>query len=1085
MDHKSWLWRKKSLDKTIVSAERVAVPLRRTEKEICILPTPHEGGPERPVKNLNEKLASVLLDCHAKDNLVTKHAKGAQEAETGWEKEAAVCQKQEPDEALMQGTTANEQVACSNAALKECIQQLCTVREEQEQRIRDATMKTSREYEKAQKKLVDELEETSKQLAKLAIENAHLSKALIATEKVVEDLQKHKSRADAEFNVLMVRLDSVEKENTYVKYEFHILEKELEIRNEEIEYRRRSADAAHNQNLESTKKIVELEAECQRLRLLTQKRLPGPAALANVKSEADMLGRDRKDIRRKKHSPTRDLVDRLREATTGPEIPSKKMNFLIEKVRDVEEENKALKEIITKKNSELYSSRIMYAHTASKLSQMEAHARELSKDHKSMEPLRCSPMSNELSLLSESEIGSDDGVSSSGSWANALLLGLEHFRNVKLKDPTVHKAIEASDMCLMDDFATMEKLAIVSVVTPGNASLPNLAGKDPGPVSTHSGFSDRKQEMQSKNMPTEKTFDWLQIVLKAMLEQKRISKRSLYELFEDIKIALGYINHPTAHEADATATSGHSGESTPLHVRGNITPKSPKTSPLVDSLNIVSTIDTLVEEEGKQLNLSNLSKSIHQIIKLVEGIKLMSYVSSNTPEESKGDQIQNPKPFHSATSADYFVHVFQWKSSELSAVLQQFICTCTDLLNGKADLEKFATEVMFALEWIINNHVTPKDALSLRNKIKKHFGWMESGTENQHGVQTSKESSCLPLIASSHDQDVLLQMEDIQCKLQEENSTLKEELKKKEALKKDMEARLQSAIDMSEALMIQLGDSEKSLGNLQAEVETLKQSKGVIEDQIENQKLINEDLDTQLTVAKAKVNEVFQKFSSLEVELEDKSNCCEELEATCLELQLQLESVAKETPKYSMNQEGKQSQNGWEITTASLKLAECQETILHLGKQLKALASPREAALFDKVFCNTSTAVSAIDNKKLSKRASLRDRMLAEDDAKAEILKSPKAKETTSSTADAEKQLVLHSSSYNASCAPNALVHAPGACFGSSHEGDKSPAGSLTIVPNKKQGGFGLLRKLLLRRKKGNIKKSRSVVDEELRLKSN
>lgn len=108
--------------------------------------------------------------------------------------------------------------------------------------------------------------------------------------------------------------------------------------------------------------------------------------------------------------------------------------------------------------------------------------------------------------------------------------------------------------------------------------------------------------------------------------------------------------------------------------------------------------------------------------------------------------------------------------------------------------------------------------------------------------------------------------------------------------------------------------------------------------------------------------------------------------------------------------------------------------------------------------------------------------MLAEDDAKAEIIKSPKAKETTSN-ADAEKQLVLHSSSYNASCAPNALVHAPGACLGSKHEEANSAPISLTIVPNKKPGGFGLLKKLLLRRKKGNIKKSRSVVDEEQRLK--
>jgi chromosome segregation ATPase len=118
--------------------------------------------------------------------------------------------------------------------------------------------------------------------------------------------------------------------------------------------------------------------------------------------------------------------------------------------------------------------------------------------------------------------------------------------------------------------------------------------------------------------------------------------------------------------------------------------------------------------------------------------------------------------------------------------------------------------------------------------------------------------------------------------LQEENGRLKNELD-------NMEARLQSATDKTETLMVKLRESEQRVERLQAEVEILKESKGMVEDQIENQKSINEDLDTQLTVTKAKLNEVFQKFSSLEVELEDRSNCCEELEATCLELQLQLE----------------------------------------------------------------------------------------------------------------------------------------------------------------------------------------------------
>ncbi|KAE8007996.1 hypothetical protein FH972_004546 [Carpinus fangiana] len=1056
MDHKSWLWRKRSSEKTIVAAEKVAVPLGRSEEEIRTLPNQNEEGPERSVKNLNEKLASVLLDCHAKDNLVTtKHAIRAQEADKGLEKAEAVCQKQEPNEPLRQGTVANEQLACSDAALKECMQQLCSVREEQEQRIHDAIMKTSREYEKAQRKLEEKLEERSKQLTNLAVENTHLSKALLTKEKVIEDLQKQKSQADAEFNVLMSRLDSVEKENTYLKYEFHILEKELEIRNEEMEYNRRSADAAHKQHLESVKKTTKLEAECQRLRLLMQKRLPGTAAMANTKSEFDMLGRNQSDMRRRKQNHTRDLI--VREATKelSPEIANKKISFMIERLRDVEEENKALKESITKKSTELHSSRIMYARTASRLSETEAHVRELSKCQKSMELTRYSPISSELSLLAGSEIGSDDGISSSGSWATALISELEHCRNVKIKNPLAYKAIEASDMSFMDDFVEMEKLAIVSVDTPRSGCYPYWNAKDLSPISGHSGLSDSKQEMQLKTEPNDKNFDWLQVVLQAMLEQKRISKRSLHELFEDIKIALGYINHPTTHEAETTTIPRHPGVSDPLHASGYITSKSPNTSPLVNSSNGASAIDTSVKEKGSQCNPSSLSKSIHKIIRLIDGINPTASFSSNTPEDwSKKDQ--NSKAFPPSTSADYFVRVFQWKSSELSAVLQQFVCTCTDLLNGKGGLEKFVMELMFSLDWIINNQVSPKDASNARNKIKKHFGWMESQTENEPGV--------------------FLQMEEVRCKVQEENSRLKDELKNEEAAKKDMEARLRSATEKIEVLMTELRESEQSTGDLQAELETLKESKVMIEDQIENQKLINEDLDTQLNVARAKMSEVFQKFSSLEVELEDKNNSCEDLEATCLELQLQLESVAKETPKYSMNQQGKQSQNGWEITTASIKLAECQETILHLGKQLKALASPRESALFDKVFCNTSTAALTIDNEKLSKRSSLRDRMIAEDDTKAEILKSPKNKETTS-TADTQKQLVLHSDSYNASCALNALVHTPEAYLGSKHKGGNNAVGALSIVPSKKQGRFGLLRKLLLRRKKGSGRTSRSPVE--------
>jgi hypothetical protein len=619
------------------------------------------------------------------------------------------CLKKELDGAPSQGVAANEELSHSDATLKKCMQQLNSFREEHEQKIHDAVMEATSEFERAQKTLEGKLMETSKRLTNLAIENTNLSNALLLKEKLVEELHKRASQTLAEFNALMARLDSTEKENAFLKYEFHMLQKEHEVRNEELEYNRRSSDASRRQHLESVSKVTKLEAECQRLRTLMRKRLPGPAAFSKIKSEVQMLGKKPMELRRKPNL-TRDLVLRDPIMEISPEIPVKNIDFLIEQLRGKEEENKVLREMMTRKNAELQSSRIMFSRTASRLSEVEAQVMELSGDQKSVELTMHSPSSRELL----SPIAGSDA----GSWANALISELEHLRDGKLKSPSGHKAIEVMDMSLMDDFVEMEKLAMVSTQTPSaGGNRPSSAGKELVPV------EQEKQEIHMKDDSTDKSFDWLQVVLNAIFKQQRISKRSLTELLEDINIALGYINHPNVCEPNTSAFSRLPVE---CDISGYITWKSPSESSIVDSLNETSRPDTPVKETSKQHDQSNL----------------------------------------------------------------------TDL--------------------------------------------------------------------------------------QEENDRLKNELN-------NMEARLHSATDKSEALMMKLRESEQSVERLQAEVEILKESKGMIEDQIENQKSINEDLDTQLTVTKAKLNEVFHKFSSLEVEFEDKSNCCEELEATCLELQLQLE----------------------------------------------------------------------------------------------------------------------------------------------------------------------------------------------------
>lgn len=301
----------------------------------------------------------------------------------------------------------------------------------------------------------------------------------------------------------------------------------------------------------------------------------------------------------------------------------------------------------------------------------------------------------------------------------------------------------------------------------------------------------------------------------------------------------------------------------------------------------------------KQCSLLNLGKSIGKIIQLIEGINPTPLLCNGaTDNMSKREESS----LYSAVSADYSVHVFQWRSSELSSILKRFILACNSLLNGKASIEFFAEELLFTLDWIVTSCVTPKDASSARDKIKRHFSQSESQRDSEVGVEVDfrlmdsnaicsfkEKPPCFPSAASFNEQNSLFQIKSGWCDLQEEIRRLKDKLKNMESGKEEMEIKLQRATDKNETLMMQLQKSEQSMKSLLLELESMRESKGMIEDQMENQKLINEDLDTQLTVAKAKLNEVLQKFTSLEVELEEKSNCCEELEATCLELQLQLE----------------------------------------------------------------------------------------------------------------------------------------------------------------------------------------------------
>lgn len=149
-----------------------------------------------------------------------------------------------------------------------------------------------------------------------------------------------------------------------------------------------------------------------------------------------------------------------------------------------------------------------------------------------------------------------------------------------------------------------------------------------------------------------------------------------------------------------------------------------------------------------------------------------------------------------------------------------------------------------------------------------------------------------------------------------------------------------------------------------------------------------------------------------------------------------------------------------------MKLAECQETILNLGRQLKALTlSEEEPVVVDRQLCP-----SASNNKTVKHHVSLLDQMLFEDGTKKGTLKSPTKKDALSIPIT-DTLSVAQPNSCNAICA---FKGTPSGSYRGLSSGSKNAkAGTLVILSGRKKGGgMGFLRKLLLRKKKGSHKKT-------------
>ncbi|GMI93155.1 hypothetical protein HRI_002984800 [Hibiscus trionum] len=269
MDRRSWLWRRKSTEKSPgetdstsagsisshserFSGEQASATIGSQSTEVTSKAVAVDEE-NNNVRSLTEKLSAALMNISAKEDLVKQHAKVAEEAVSGWEKAEndVLALKQQLDAATKKNAALEDRVGHLDGALKECVRQLRQAREEQERKIHEAAAKKCHELEASKSELEIQLLDLKVQL--------ETAKTDIA------------ASTDPD---LHLKLEAFEKENSALKLQLQSRAEELELRIVERDLSTKAAETASKQHLESIKKLAKVENECRRLKAIARKALP-------------------------------------------------------------------------------------------------------------------------------------------------------------------------------------------------------------------------------------------------------------------------------------------------------------------------------------------------------------------------------------------------------------------------------------------------------------------------------------------------------------------------------------------------------------------------------------------------------------------------------------------------------------------------------------------------------------------------------------------------------------------------------------------------------------------------------------------
>ncbi|XP_073008806.1 filament-like plant protein 4 [Typha latifolia] len=957
MDRRSWPWKKKSSEKaSTADSSNGSLPNsggNQADQEntkvvnyVQISPETyaHFTDLEEEVKVLNEKLATAQSEMTTKENLVKQHAKVAEEAVSGWEKaeaEASVL-KHQLESVTLSRLAAEERSSHLDGALKECMKQIRNVKEESEQKLHDVVFLRTKEWEEVKSELEARIIDFDQELLKASADNAALSRSLQERSNMLMKISEEKSQADAEIEVLKSGLQSCEREISSLKYEIHIVSKELEIRNEEKNMSLRSADVANKQHLEDVKKITKLEAECQRLRGLVRKKLPGPAALAQMKLEVENLGRDYGENRLRR-SPAKNTAPH-HTLPPAPEFafenfqPFQKDNeVLTARLLAMEEETKMIKEALSKRNSELQAARNMCAKTTSKLRSMEmqflALNQQKSPSHSNMD-IRFDVTlsqngSNGPSLSSMSEDGIDDEGSCSESWATALISELSQFK--KGKEVDKGKAENSNNLELMDDFLEMERLACLpaennnsegAVVnmkfenadnskTLSVVSERNESGKESEPAllsperPSYSGNQSPHVEFASSKMdsPLLKLQSRIASVFDSQLLPDDVGKvlENISYILRDIQEELP--QHSLACIIDEPSVDVNCDEK---ECRDEVTDNGTK-----------SKLDGDLKSDTKHALNQELWNAISQLHNFVKSI-------------GREVEIQcGPCDYHGLREKIELFSTSVKKVPINEKSLHDFIIALSYILSETSEINFMMSNVKGTD--VENNNLDCVDKVTLlENKVAMN-GPIEANFTGRHSVISHSSSD--PEFEGPINSDFGSKTETQKCSL-EEYEQLKSD-------KTNLEIELVECNEMLEHTKLQLTEAEKNMAELRSQLAASQKTNSLAETQLKCMAESYNSLESHTLELEAEMNFLKTKLETLNVELLAERQSHQEDLTRYKELQEQMERKEKSSMCSDPDTDIKMKQER-EIATATEKLAECQETIFLLGRQLQSLRPPME-----------------------------------------------------------------------------------------------------------------------------------------------